>query len=305
MKAALAAACALALAGCQEKKVVERFAGVRLIVPAWQDRTALGASSSGLLERRDRQGAVVNLKWDPDERHGVPGEAEALLAAAPGAGAKTSVTVALERVDGHPATLVESGGGTLVWRCDKTGRLLRLSVNEQALAQVSLASLAAGVACHVPGDKPVNGEVPVADAALLGEGWHFARRQPASAAWLHDDAVLTLFSGTHTQSPREPEVAIKLAAGWTAAAGLTRPTGLAAERAEGPQHHQVLRVTGRALLDGAPVRFTLLQWRCIAKGKSFAALVFTKDAAVPAATAASGKAWTPFDAALNAVRCHG
>ena len=44
---------------------------------------------------------------------------------------------------------------------------------------------------------------------------------------------------------------------------------LAVEWVPGPSRHQALRVTGRALLDGAPVRFTLLQWRCIAKGMNF------------------------------------
>lgn len=294
----------LALLGCRERVAVERFGGVRIGLPDWKERAALGSPVSGSLERRDREGAAVVLGWDADERPGAPSEAEALAAAGLGQAAVARASAA--GAGGHAGVEVTAGeASTLVWRCDKTRRLLRLAVDERAAAKVDLRALAARTACHAPGDKPVNGEVPAADVALLGEGFRFARRQPAAAAWLHEDAVVTLFSGLRTPGPRDPDAALQLAPGWALAAGLAQPRALAANWVAGPSRHQALRVIGRALLDGAPVRFTLLQWRCIARGKSFAAIVFTRDAARPAALPSPVERWTPHDGALSGVRCHG
>ena len=290
-----------ALGACREKTEPERFANVRVSLPAFRDRTPQGSPASGSLERRDREGATAAIAWDADERGGPVTEIEALVGAGLGAGATAALAAA---VAGHPALEVSSGGArTLLWRCDRTRRFFRLALNERAAARADLASLGASVGCHGAADKPVNGEVPVADIALLGGEWQFARRQPAAAAWLREDAVLTLFAGQRAPGPRDPESAQRLAPAWAQAAGLKDATALPAEWVAGPGRHQALRVQGRATLDGRAVRFTLLQWRCIARGRSFAALVFASE---PAATTVRAAApWTPHDEALLAARCHG
>jgi hypothetical protein len=293
----VAALLPLALLACQrEGPEPEKFGQVWSALPAWRTRTASGGPAHGALERRDGQGAIVSLAWDADDRRGPASEVEALVVAGLGPTASARPAIA---VGAHPALEVAAGESrTLVWRCEKTRRLLRLSLNDKAAAKADAERLAAGIGCHSVADKPVNGEVPVADTALLGPGWRFARRQPASAAWLRDDAVLTLFAGQHAPGPRDPETAAKVAPAWVAAAGLQDAQVASVGWAPGPAKHQALRVVGRARLDGRPVRFTLFLWRCLPRGRSHAALVFTQEAA---ATAAG----TPHDAALLAVRCHG
>ena len=299
----------LALASClREQPALERVGAVRAALPAWRDRTAHDNPASGSLERRDGKGASVSIAWDADERTGALAEAEAQLAAGLAGG---SISPA-RPIAGHDAVAVDAGDAkALVWRCDKTHRLLRLVANDRAAGKVDLPALGADVFCHQIGDKPVNAEVPVADTALLGAGWSFARRNPASASWLHEDAVLTLFAGQHTAAPRDEAVALAVAPGWARAAGLAEPHADRAERAAGPGRHAEVRVYGRALLDRKPVRFTLHLWRCLARGRSHAALVFAQDREGPASPAASSAtpaargAWTPYDEAPLAVRCHG
>jgi hypothetical protein len=293
------AAAAAALVGCSRDPLVpEKFAAIRSALPAFKDRVAQGNAGSGTLERKDGKGGAVALSWDADERAGLPSDVEALLVSG---FASATVAPAAEPISTHPVVEVTSGDArTLVWRCDKSRRLLRLSVNEGAAGKVDLRSVASGVSCHAIGDKPVNGEVPVVDTALLGPAWSFARRQPASASWLREDAVLTLFAGLRAPGVRDPETAAKVAPAWVQAAGLQSPKLESTTWVDGPAKHKALRVIGRAELDKRPVRFTLYLWRCLPRGKSHAALVFAQDRGGPAGVAD----WTGHDGALSAARCH-
>jgi len=292
MRHALLAVAAL-LACSRDQLAPEKVYGIRSALPAWPERFLQGGPASGTLERRDGRGGSVALSWDADERGGAVTEAEALAAAGLGAGTSASPG----EVSTHRAFLVSSESAkVLVWRCDKTRRLLRLVTSPG----VDPVPLSPGLGCHAVGDKPVNGEVPVADTALLGPRWRFARRQPASASWLREDAVLTLFAGQRAAGPRDFDAAQKLAPGWAAAAGLRAALVEGAAFTEGPRRHRAVRVRGRARLDGRPVRFTLDFWRCIARGRSHAALVFAEEA-----TERAEGQWTAQDQALAAVRCHG
>ena len=293
----------LGLSACARDPLApDKFGQIRSALPAFRDRVSTGGPASGTLERKDGKGAIVSLSWDPDERAGAPSETEALVVAGftPGAAAAGNgepiATHAVVEITGPDAAR------TLVWRCEKSRRLLRLMMNEPAAAKADLRSVATGIACHAIGDKPVNGEVPVADSALLEPAWHFERRQPASASWLRDDAVMTLFAGQRAPGVRDLETAAKLAPAWIAAAGLSAPKLQAPTWTPGPARHQAIRMAGTALLDKRQVRFTLLLWRCIARGKSHAAIVFSQ--ARPGATPTDVN-WTGHDGALLATRCHG
>ena len=159
--------------------------------------------------------------------------------------------------------------------------------------------IAARTNCHPPGFAN-NGDVPVAGASSLGAEWRFAHRGRGSASYTRDDAVLTLFAGQQLPPPRDPEAARKAAPAWVAAAGLSDVTAAAAEIAQGPQGHRALKVKGIAKLDGRPVRWTLVFWRCFQRQRSFAAVVFAR---VPEDDRKED--FTGSDSALLSPRCHG
>ena len=185
------------------------------------------------------------------------------------------------QVDGHAAVLVD--GKTLEWRCDKSARLFRLQGPD-------LDRLAAEVRCHAIGAIG-NGEVPTASSSVLGAGWRFGNRGRGSISWLRDDEVLTYFAGQQLPPPRDAEAARNAAPEWAEAAGLEKPSADDAAPAQGPQGHPALIVHGKATLDGRPVRWSLLTWRCLQRQRTFTAIVFAEKA--------------PDDAALLSARCHG
>jgi hypothetical protein len=129
--------------------------------------------------------------------------------------------------------------------------------------------------CH-PAGAATGGDVPPAAAAALGAEWRFAHRGKASASYTRDDAVLTLFAGQQLPPPRDPEAAQKAAPAWVAAAGLADAKAETAEIAQGPQGHKALKVKGTAKLDGRPVRWTMVFWRCIQRQRSFTAVFFSR-----------------------------
>lgn len=291
VRTVLASAILLAcLPSCRERLVRESAGGVRFALPAWPHRNAQAAAAAGFVERADGKGDRVILSWDVDARIGKPGFALARDASGVARGEILPATVA-----GHEAWLLSDKA--LVWRCDKTGRLLRLVADGEHAPAV--AALAPQVDCHGAAGL-TNGDVPSASIAALGPAWRFAHRGPASLSWLRDDAVLTLFAGQSLPVPASTEAAREAASAWTAAAGLTGSVPQSAQSGEGPQGHPALRVTGTAKLDGAPVRWTLLSWRCIQRQRSFAALVFAR-----AGQADAPGDHTGHDAALLSARCHG
>ena len=319
LPAALAAA--LSTAACKAPALEDdQFGGVRAQLPNWPERKSEGGPGAGSLLRAKKGEARVQVSWEADARAGLPTGEEALLAASLGAQAAlveparraVGKGVASPEVYGHAAALVESGGAqALVWRCDKSGRLLRL-LREGAAPP--LEPLAAGVRCHRYGDKPVDGDVPAASVALLGPGWRLARRNPGSAAWLNEEAVMTLFAAQLAPLPVDLVEAAHLVPGWATAAGLQAAEVRAGVRATGPQGHPALRFDGEARLDGRPVLFRFLWWRCLARGRTYGALVVTQarsagagaaKAASPGGDATELKEWTGRDAALLAPRCHG
>ena len=247
VRAALASAILLVcLPGCRERLVLESAGGVRFALPAWPHRGAQPAPSAGFVERADGKGDRVFLGWDVDARTGKPTFALAREASGVLKGEVLPATVA-----GHEAWRLSDRA--LVWRCDKTGRLLRLVIEGEA---PPLDELASHVDCHA-GGTTANGDVPSASTAALGPAWRFGHRGAEAT-----------------------------------------PQG--ARTSDGPLGHPALRVSGTARLDGAPVRWTLMTWRCIQRQRSFAALVFAR--------APSGDApgdFTGHDGALLAARCHG
>ena len=249
--------------------MTETEGGVQFALPAWPGRSHDANAGSGFVERRDGKGHRIRLSWDVDPRP-VP-VSEIDLAGA------TQTDVA-----GHRALLK---GGVVIWRCDKSHRLFRLESNGP-----DVANLAAHVHCHV---EPMltNGDVPAAAQSVLGPEWRFANRGRGSISWMTDDQVLTFFAGQQAPQPHDPEAARKAAPAWIAAAGLADPSIAEAHVANGPQSHPALEVNGKARLDGRPVNWTMLFWRCLQRQKSFAAIVFS-----PAKTD---------DAALLSARCHG
>ena len=277
----------LALSACRPPALEdEQLGGVRARLPDWPDRKAEGGPGAGSLLRAKRGAASgearVQLWWEADARAGLPTDEEALLAASLGPQAAlvqparraVGTGIAGPEVYGHAAALVEAGGAqALVWRCDKSGRLLRLLREGDA---PPLETLAAGVKCHRYGERPADGDVPAAGVASLGPAWRLARRNPASAAWLADDAVLTLFAAQLAPLPVDLVEAAHLVPGWATAAGLQVPEVRGGVRASGPQGHPALRFDGEAVLDGRPVRFRFLWWRCQARARTYGALVVTQ-----------------------------
>ena len=299
-------------AGC--KKTTVRRETVGLITAAlpleWREKSRVPAPSAGLVERTDGRGSRVLVGWDVDERAGTPPLEEALRIA----GLDAAHPEGSARVAGHSALLLRSSGGAaLVWRCERTGRTLRLVVDGPRAP--ALEELAAGLDCH-PANAKVNGELPLAASAALGSEWRLAHRGPGSAVHLRDEAVLTLFAGQIAPTPPDAAAAQRSAPSWALAAGLRAAVAESAGPADGPQGHPALRVSGTALLDGAPVRWVALSWRCLQRQRSFVALAFARrlekadagaeSAAEATAEAAAEAAADPLlDSALLSARCHG
>lgn len=312
----LAALVALA-AACGAKLRPEYVGGVQVALPNWKDSVRSDDPAAGFLERRNGSGSVL-VAWDADARS-LPAPGDQQASPSPLSPDEALAASGLAKghdegrgppVDGHPSELVEAGGArALVWRCDRSGRILRVVAQGST---PSLEVLAAQVRCHGPGQRPVNGDVPAASSAALGAGFRLAHRGPASATYLRDDAVLVLFAGQRTDPPRDLVEAAHLAPGWGRAAGLDSVVVKSGGAARGPQQHPATRVIGTATLDGRPVRFALLTWGCIQRARSYVALVVAQvpaasrgqDAPAKSDTSAEGD-WTGHDSVLLAARCHG
>jgi hypothetical protein len=271
------------LPGCKEKLKQETVGGVSFALPLWPEHGRLAEPDNGYVDRRDARGNRAAVAWDMDPRPGPVSLDDARLAAAmPDAEEAGALQIA-----GHAARLLRSeNGAAAVWRCDKTARLLRVTVQGGS----DVARLAAHVRCHAVAATG-NGEVPAAASAVLGAGWRFGNRTKGSISWLRDDAVLTFFAGQQLAGPRDAEAARNGAPAWAAAAGLQGAAATDAQPAAGPQGHPAILVHGTAALDGRPVRWSLLFWKCLQRQRSFAAIVFSQAAAD--------------DAALLSPRCHG
>jgi hypothetical protein len=272
MPAIVLAAASGILPACEERLVPLTEGGVELALPAWPQKSESRDAANGYVERLDGRGSRVKLAWDIDPRPSAVSESDL-----PGA---TQTAVA-----GHRALLK---GSVVTWRCDKSRRLFRLeSVGPRA---PDVANLAAHVRCHA---EPIftNGDVPTAAISMLGPEWRFANRGRGSISWTRDDAVLTFFAGEQAASPRDPDAARSAAPGWIAAAGLADPAIHDVESATGPQSHPGIELHGTARLDGRPVSFTMLFWRCLQRQRSYAAIVFSQD--------------RPDDSTLLSARCHG
>jgi hypothetical protein len=294
LRALVASGILLLCAGCKSDRMVPELAGgVRFALPRWPEKGRQVTPGAAVIERADGRGNRAQLSWDVDARTGPP-ELEVARAAAGLEGAQRGRTL---RAGGHEALeLVAPSGSAIIWRCDKTARLLRLVV--EGSAAPSLEKLAEEIHCHA--GAAGNGEVPTAASAALGAGWRFAHRGRGSAAYLHEGAVLTFFAGQLLPMPRDAEAARRAAPAWAQAAGLAGAVAANTQPSEGPQGHPALRVQGIAKLDGAPMRWTLLVWRCIQRQRTFAALVFAR-----APEAASSADFTGHDGALISARCHG
>lgn len=328
----LAALALVVVCSCKPPTLApDAFGNVRADLPDWADRKAEGTPGAGSLAHAKKGAGRVVLSWEADPRQGLPGDEEVMLAAALGRGARVSTSARRSadpagagflrgpvEVQGHPAALVDADGGqALVWRCDKTGRLLRLL--REGDGTPWMEAMAPSVKCHQFKDHAADGDVPAASASLLGAAWRLARRNPASAVWLEDEAVLTLFAGQLAPLPTDLVEAAHLVPGWAAAAGLKAAEVRTGVRAVGPQGHPALRFEGEATLDGHSVRFSFLWWRCQARARTYGSLVVAEaKAASPAggplatpAPAPSGPqppsltGWTGHDGVLLAGRCHG
>ena len=290
------------LGGCATKLRPEFVGEVRAALPDWKESVRSGDPAAGFVERRDRSGSVL-VGWNADARAlPAPGEQEAppspdeALAASGLAAARDAGRGPV--IEGHPSELVVADGArALVWRCERSGRTLRLVAQGRT---PPLEALAARVRCHAPEQRPVNGDVPAASSAALGAGFLLAHRGPASATYLRDDAVLVLFAGQLAEPPGDLIEAAHLAPGWAAAAGLRDAVVKSGGGARGPEQHPASRVIGTASLDGRPVRFTLLFWSCLQRARSYVALVIAQP---PALTGDAD--WTGHDEVLLAARCHG
>ncbi|MCA1826501.1 MAG: hypothetical protein ABR567_22745 [Myxococcales bacterium] len=260
------------LPGCGEKLVAEDESNVQLALPAWPEKGQTGDAAHGSIERRDGRGSRVRLAWDVDARPSPVTEDDL-----PGA---TQTTVA-----GHTALLKN---GLVTWRCEKSKRLFRLETTGPRAPEI--ANLAAHVRCHA---EPMltNGDVPAAATSVLGPQWRFGARGRGSISWTRDDAVLTFFAAQQAAGPRDPNAARKAAPAWIAAAGLTDPAVDGARETAGPQSHPALEVRGSARLEGQPVHWAMLFWRCLQRQRSYAAIVFSQT--------------RPDENALLSARCHG
>jgi hypothetical protein len=328
----VAALSLLTLSSCKPPTLApDAFGNVRADLPDWPDRKAEGTPGAGSLTHSKKGAGRVVLSWEADSRLGLPGDEEVMLAAALGKGAHVSTSAKRSagavgagfvrgpvEVQGHPAALVDADGGqALVWRCDKTGRLLRLL--REGDGTPWMEAMAPSVKCHQFKDHAADGDVPAASASLLGAAWRLAKRNPASAVWLKDEAVLTLFAAQIAPLPVDLVEAAHLVPAWAVAAGLKAPEVRTGVRAVGPQGHPALRFEGDATLDGHAVRFSFLWWRCQARARTYGALVVTEEKAAKAAggplappapaTAApqppAQSGWTGHDGVLLAGRCHG
>ena len=282
----LAAACTASglLPGCRERLKAVAAGGVEGALPDWNGASEKDDPAGGLVQRDDGRGSRAGIQWDIDPRPAAVSEEQARAAAnLPGADATPT------QVAGHPAVLLRSmKGSALVWRCDNSTRLFRIYAEGPRSPEV--AAIAAHVRCHA--DRMLaNGDVPAVASSGLGPEWRFASRARGSISWSREDEVLTLFAGQSTPGPQNPGAARQAAPGWVAAAGLTDAHADAAEISAGPQSHPGVEVHGEARLEGRPVRWTMLFWRCLQRQKSFAAVVFSERA--------------PGDSALLAARCHG
>jgi hypothetical protein len=260
------------LPACGEKLAPETEGGVHLELPVWPEKAQFDDAANGFVERRDGRGSRVRLSWDVDPRP-TPVTEDDL----PGA-AQTTVA-------GHKALLK---GGVATWRCDRTKRWFRLETAGPRAPDV--ASLAAHVRCHA---EPMltNGDVPAAASSVLGPEWRFGSRGRGSISWMRNDAVLTFFAGQQAGGPRDVPAARRAAPGWVAAAGLTDAAVEGASETTGPQSHPALEVRGRARLEGQPVQWAMMFWRCLQRQKSYAAIVFSQT--------------RPDESALLSARCHG
>ena len=272
------------LPACRPKLQRESVGGVEVSLPAFPARGEKDDAASGYVERADGQGSRAGLAWDVDPRPGAVSESEARAAVSmPGTEATRT------QVSGHEAILLRNmKGATLVWRCDRSTRLFRLS--SQGPRSPEVAQLAAHLRCHA---EPMltNGDVPAVATAALGPAFHFANRARGSVSFIGGDEVMTLFAGQAIPAPRDPEAARRAAPDWIAAAGLTDAQAESAELAQGPQSHPGVEVHGAARQEGRPVRWTLLFWRCLQRQKTFAAVIFAERA--------------PDPSALLSARCHG
>lgn len=307
----------LALSACRRGKalVVESVGKVRGAFPDWPERHVEDDPAAGFVERVHPGGASVGrvqLSWEADPRTGIPRDELLLRLSGLGASARV-ITPATARIDGHlarglfelsghSASLVgteePAGPQALVWRCDKTQRLVRLL--RQGTAAPSIEELAREAHCHGLRDRPVNGDVPRAAVGVLGPDWSLARRNPASAGWLQKDAVFTLFAGQLTLPPEDLVEAAHLAPGWMQAAGLSEVDPKLGDRVVGPQAHPCVRLKGEASLDTQPVRWTFVQWRCLVRLRTYGAVIVAHAGWAPA-----DADWTGRDGALLAARCHG
>jgi hypothetical protein len=280
---ALAAASGI-LPGCVEKLRPESAGGVQFALPGWSQAGGSSDAANGRVERTDGMGSRAFIAWDVDARPGPVDEGAARDAARLEKAEVTRASVA-----GHEAVLLRgSKGAEIVWRCERTSRLFRLG--SEGPRSPEIASLAAQVRCH--GDRVIaNGDVPAAAVSALGPEWRFGGRSRGSISWLREDAVLTFFAGQAPPPPRDAQAARRAAPAWVAAAGLSDAAAQDAQAAGGPQSHPGIQVRGTARLEGRPVRWTLLFWRCLQRQRSFAAIVFSQG--------------EPDAGALLAARCHG
>jgi hypothetical protein len=320
-RAGLIALALLGLAACRPKELaLERLAGISIAMPLGRTRAALAEPSDGFVEHVEPGMWRVRLSWDPDPRAGSPTDEEALEAAELSHATIVQSAARLRdlteqaapardgeaqawAVDGHPAALVRGAEGeALIWRCEKSGRIFRL-LREGALERdFPLAVEIAGVQCHDAHTRAANAQVPSVNVASLGDGWSPARRTSASAVYLRSDALEVVFAGRKAALSEDLVVAAHLAPAWIEAAGLREVHVALGEHANGPQGHPAIVLRGEAVLDGRPVRWSLLTWRCLQRARTFEALVIGEP---PAAGAPASASWTGHDAALLAVRCHG
>jgi hypothetical protein len=275
---------ALMAQGCREKVEPASAGSVQVVFPAFAARSERDDAASGFIERADGDRSRAAISWDVDPRSGPVTEAVARAVT----GLQQAEAIRTQ-VAGHDALLLRAmSGATLVWRCDKSARLFRLS--SEGPRSPDVARLATQVHCHA--DRSFsNGDVPALAMGSLGAPFQFANRGRGSISWMNQDEVMTLFAGQAVPAPRDADAARKAAPEWVAAAGLSGAHADAAELSQGPQGHPGVAVHGAASLDGHAVRWTLLFWRCLQRQKTFAAVIFGQR--------------PPDEGPLRAARCHG
>ena len=279
----LAAACTASglLPGCRERLKAVAAGGVEGALPDWNGASEKDDPAGGLVQRDDGRGSRAGIQWDIDPRPAAVSEEQARAAAH--AKAANEQHLPIQAWFNNDIVGNSHGGDGIV-----DSATIRIYAEGPRSPEV--AAIAAHVRCHA--DRMLaNGDVPAVASSGLGPEWRFASRGRGSISWSREDEVLTLFAGQSTPGPQNPGAARQAAPGWVAAAGLTDAHADAAEIAAGPQSHPGVEVHGEARLEGRPVRWTMLFWRCLQRQKSFAAVVFSERA--------------PGDSALLAARCHG